>query len=284
MSTETGKYFKAWPKGLEFDDMRFKPGVLAGMNDSDGSVVWSNGKVTHTSYTTVYEDFKNGLVKAARSLGIRTSVSLGQRDNLPNGRGSFYVPKPAYQFGLSAMSGLNSVIANSVLTRKHALGDISMKPILLKFNCETIEGSKKECYGFTLEGNASFMTDELVVAFFELEGSSTVVPEVSCLDYIYRICGDRSISISRMMVHVYSHFNVRKFRCGECSQQFKGQRSLLLHYERRHHKGSKEPHGYQCWVFYGVFESMDEHTICPFPVDLVPAERRNLKRRRSNQE
>lgn len=107
-----GHFTKTIPEYLSSDDFEVRESFIAGLIDADGSVKRKeNGEVESAIFKTSYKTVCDGLVKLARSLGIKVSVSTEKllvEDN--------YKYEFGYQVNLSG-AALNGVLRLCALAR-----------------------------------------------------------------------------------------------------------------------------------------------------------------------
>ena len=141
--TSTG-FVKNVPHHLAVEDIDVREFFLAGLVDSNGSVRTRSDRSTHAIISTVYKSVSEGIVKVARSLGIKTSVST--EDKHIDGNGVLH--QFAYRVYLAG-SALSGVLSKCALERKQVPATkFSRDPVLFHF--DLIKSEEEDYYGITL--------------------------------------------------------------------------------------------------------------------------------------
>ncbi|RCK67349.1 V-type proton ATPase catalytic subunit A [Candida viswanathii] len=135
---------KTVPHHLAVEDIDVRESFLAGLVDSEGSVRTRSDRSAHAIISTVHKSVSEGVVKVARSLGIRTSVSTEDKRI-----DAYGVQHPfAYRVYLAG-SALAGVLSKCALERKQVPAKkFSRDPVLFHF--DLIKSEEEDYYGITL--------------------------------------------------------------------------------------------------------------------------------------
>ncbi|KAL6940445.1 H(+)-transporting V1 sector ATPase subunit A [Hanseniaspora vineae] len=153
VKTQVGsKFAKCVPKSLASDDIKVREFFLAGLIDSDGYVRENQDASKNATITTIYKSVSEGVVKVARSLGIKVSVSTEDENIDSKGvRHQFN-----YRVFLNG-APLANVLKNCALERKRAKSvDFVRNPVAFHFDL-TEAAEKQDYYGITLDESSDHM-------------------------------------------------------------------------------------------------------------------------------
>lgn len=142
---DKGKSIKAIPAHLSSDDIEVREQFIAGMIDAAGYVKKrENGDIESASVSTIYETVSDGLVKLARSLGIRVSVNKEVQHVDKNG----IVHQLVHHIYLSGPA-LNGVLRLCASTR-NSVSSLPFKRKAVPFYFTLQAKEEDEYYGITL--------------------------------------------------------------------------------------------------------------------------------------
>ena len=149
-NTSSG-YEKAVPSHIACDDIKVREMFLSGLIDSDGCVKLNSDGTKNATINTIYKAVSEGVVKIARSLGIK--VSVGTEDEKIDSNGV------RHQFNYRVFlngKALAGVLSNCALARKSVdIVPFTREPVLFHF--DLIESEKEDYYGITLDKSSDHM-------------------------------------------------------------------------------------------------------------------------------
>lgn len=138
IATESG-FEKTIPSSFACEDIDVREHFIAGLVDANGAVKVSKSGAVSATVSTTYKGVAFGLVKVARSLGIRVSVTAEDDSQ--------------YIVNLSG-TALLSVLKNSALeSKKQEVREFTREGVPFYFQLEEAE-EKSEYYGITLDSNS----------------------------------------------------------------------------------------------------------------------------------
>lgn len=142
---------KAVPFHLACDDIKVREMFLAGLIDSDGYVKSNSDGSKNATISTIYKSVSEGVIKVARSLGIKVSVSTEDEKIDSNGiRHQF-----SYRLFLNGVA-LNGVLSRCALQRNSCdVVPFQREPV--QFHFDLIESEKQDYYGITLDETSDHM-------------------------------------------------------------------------------------------------------------------------------
>lgn len=136
-------YEKSVPLHLSYDDIEVREQFIAGLIDSDGYVKSADNRFSAT-VTTIYKGVSEGLIRLARSLGIRVSVST-EKEHVDKNNVKH---KSCYRVFLSG-EALIGVLRFCALDRKRtAFKEFTREAVPFYFTLQ--EKDQDEYYGITL--------------------------------------------------------------------------------------------------------------------------------------
>lgn len=146
-----GDLEKAVPGHLAFEDIAVREQFLAGFIDSDGDVRVNNDGSKNATIATIYSSVSDGVVKVARSLGIKVSVSTEDENIDSNGVRHKFV----YRVSLNGPA-LAGVLSHCALERNQTpVTKFSRDPVVFHF--DLIESEAEDYYGITLHETTDHM-------------------------------------------------------------------------------------------------------------------------------
>lgn len=137
---------KAVPAHLASDSINVRENFIAGLVDADGYVSKEGQSVYSATVKTIYPAVRDGLVKVARSLGIRVSVNTEAEHTFNSVH-----HKESYSVFMSGGDALNSALRYCALPRKKGLvptGSIRREPVSFYFRL--VEKDPEDYFGLTL--------------------------------------------------------------------------------------------------------------------------------------